>query len=145
MDSSHGFPQHQIYEMFRDFQENSINSDGWFAWFVLLFCGGFVVHEFYSYIIPWYWIKSKTKNGEFELMRMKDTLATAVAEEIVGNQFSELLYTPHSFHAKRFQGTQGYINPDDPRIVHTATFNRMHKLREHYMERVGDGNSMVIP
>lgn len=131
--------------MFRDFQENTINSDGWFAWFVLAFCMGFVVHEFYTYMIPYYWIRTSVKNGEFELMRMKDTLSTAVAEEIVGNQFSELLYTPHGFHAKRFQGSQGYINPDDPRLVSTSTFNRRHKLREHYKERIGDENSMTIP
>ena len=102
--------------MFRDFQENTINSDGWFAWFVLLFCGGFVVHEFYSYILPYHWLKYSVKNGEFERLRMKDALATAVAEEIVGNQFSECVYSPHNFHQKRFQGSQGYINPDDPRV-----------------------------
>jgi hypothetical protein len=102
--------------MFRDFQENTINSDGWFAWFVVLVCGGFVVHEFYSYLIPYHWVKHAVKNGEFERMRMKDALATTVAEEIIGNQFSELIYTPHNFHQKRFQGSQGYINPDDPRV-----------------------------
>lgn len=131
--------------MFRDFQENTINSDGWFAWFILIVCGAFCVHEFYSYIFPYYWIKSKVKNGEYELMRMKDALATTVAEEIVGNQFSELLFTPHGFEARRFQGAQGYINPDDPRMIHTATFNRKHKMREHYKKRIGDEKSMTIP
>lgn len=145
VDSSHGFPQHQIYEMFRDFQENTINSDGWFAWFVLIFCMAYVVHEFYSYMLPFYWIRQSQKNGEFEMLRMKDAMSTTNLEEVLGNQFSELLYTPHSMHAKRFQGAQGYLNPDDPRMVHTSTFNRRHKAREHYKERIGDENSMTIP
>jgi hypothetical protein len=84
--------------------------------FVVFVCGAFVVHEFYSYLLPFYWIKGASKNGEYERLRMKDAIATTVGEEIVGNAFSELLFTPHGFHAKRFQGSQGYINPDDPRV-----------------------------
>jgi hypothetical protein len=117
--------------MFRDFQENTINSDGWFAWFVVIFCGAFVVHEFYSYLLPYYWIRSSVKNGEYERHRMRDTLSTAVAEEIVGNQFSELIYTPHSFHAKRFQGSQGYLNPDDPRV---SEFLQLDGFYRHFQQ-----------
>ena len=36
-DHSHGFPGQKNYELYRDWQENSPNSDGAFAWLILVF------------------------------------------------------------------------------------------------------------
>ena len=53
------------YEMYRDFQENTINSDGSFGMWVVYICVIYVGHELYSYFMPWYWNKNAScKNGE---------------------------------------------------------------------------------
>jgi hypothetical protein len=43
------------YEMYRDFQENTINSDGSFGMWIVLCAALYTVHEVYNYMIPWYW------------------------------------------------------------------------------------------
>ena len=37
----------------------------------------------------------------------------------------------------------GYIHPDDPRVIHTTSFNRKHKYKEHYIQRVGESHHMT--
>jgi hypothetical protein len=51
--------------MYRDFQENTVNSDGSFGMWVLVITSIYVVHAIYGYFIPWYWNKTAScKNGE---------------------------------------------------------------------------------
>ena len=72
IDSSHGFgfycmifPIEDTYEMYRDFQENTINSDGAFGMWITYIVAIYSVHELYNYVLPWYWNKTATcKNGE---------------------------------------------------------------------------------
>merc|ERR1711976_235139 len=94
VDSSTGFPVHNPYEMFRDFQENSINSDGWFAMFIVFGGTMAILNAMYSYFLPFYWIQGNIRNEEETRLRMRDALATCCAEESIGNQFLELAYTP---------------------------------------------------
>lgn len=56
IDTSHGILHHSTYEMYRDWQENSLNSDGSFALWVYAFGGAYLVHLFYCYMIPYYWM-----------------------------------------------------------------------------------------
>jgi hypothetical protein len=71
-DTTHGYGSNSTYvlnlvqyEMYRDFQENTINSDGSFGMWVVYVCAVYIIHEFYSYFIPWYWNKNAScKNGE---------------------------------------------------------------------------------
>jgi hypothetical protein len=85
VDSSHGFPHTNTYEMYRDWQENTLNSDGAFSMYIYLLCGIYVTHTFYSYVVPWYWISTPLKNDEETRLRMKDAVSTIVMEETVGN------------------------------------------------------------
>lgn len=41
--------------MYRDFQENTINSDGSFGMWIVWVAVGYLIHELYNYMIPWYW------------------------------------------------------------------------------------------
>ena len=53
------------YEMYRDFQENSINSDGAFGMWIVYIAAAYMAHECYNYIFPYYWFKTAhCKNGE---------------------------------------------------------------------------------
>jgi len=53
------------YEMYRDFQETSVNSDGSFAMWIFYIATIYSIHTFYSYLDPWYWGKTASlKNGE---------------------------------------------------------------------------------
>merc|ERR1712170_159806 len=113
VDSSHGFPVHNPYEMFRDFQENTINSDGWFAMFVVYVCAIYTFWTIYCYLIPYYWTNRYLKNEEELRCRMKDYFASAVYEELWGNQYLEFSYTPHHFHFARKELWSGYSHPDD--------------------------------
>merc|ERR1712113_642757 len=64
IDSSHGYGSATAYEMYRDFQENTINSDGSFSMWVVFFCGIYLIHECYTYFVPFYWNKTAgVKNG----------------------------------------------------------------------------------
>jgi hypothetical protein len=78
-------------------------------------------------------------------MRMRDALGTTDREEIYGNQFLEIIFSPHDFHYQRIRGSIGYSHPDDPRVMHMSTFNRKHKAKEYYYEKVGETSSMVYP
>merc|ERR1740139_720782 len=144
VDSSHGFPVHNPYEMFRDFQENTMNSDGWFAMFVVYVCAFYVIYEMYNYVLPYYWNTGHKKNGEIAQLRMKDAFSALVLEESFGNEFIELAFTPHQLHHVRARGLFGYgYDPDDVRTLHISTFNRRHKAKEHYLHTVGEGRSMT--
>lgn len=145
-DASHGYPHLQTYETFRDFQDNTINSDGWFAMFVVFVCLSFSFWTLYVYIFPSYWIGMKPiKNGEEIRHRMVDYLSSAVAEEALGNQYLEGMLTPHMFHATRQRFASGYKTADDVRNVHMSTFNRKHKFKEHYMVTAGESIMMTTP
>ena len=145
-DASHGFPHRNPYEVFRDFQENTPNSEGWFAMFIVIVGVLYVAWTFYCYYLPWIWVGAKpVRNGEEHLLRMVDYLSSAVNEELWGNQFAELFFTPHGYHQARSRLTQGYRHPDNIRATHMTTFNKKHKFREHYMTRVGDGKNMLSP
>lgn len=43
------------YEVYRDFQENTINSDGSFGMWIVYMAVAYSIHETYNYLIPWYW------------------------------------------------------------------------------------------
>lgn len=145
-DASHGFPHQNPYEVFRDLQENTSNSEGWFAMVVVWVCLGFSLWTVYVYVIPWYWVNNRpVKNGEESRLRMVDYMSSAVAEELWGNNYMEIFMTPHAFHQGRTRLTSGYRHPDSIRSALMTTFNRKHKFREHYMERVGDGPNMLYP
>ena len=47
---------------------------------------------------------------------MKDVIGTTVLEELYGNQYMEMAYTPHDMAINRNRGLWGYSNPDDPRV-----------------------------
>ena len=142
VDCSHGFPQYLTYEAWRDVQENSLNSDGFFAMFVYYVCGVFALWTLYCYVFPSYWLYKGQRNGEFEIGRMRDTLSSAVYEDILGNSVAEYILSPHYFKEFREHMMGLAQNPDDIRIVHFASVNRKHKFKEHFMEKVGDGGSM---
>ena len=55
VDTSHGFPMPFSYEMYRDVQENTLNSDGSFSMWILLFGTVYFIHFTYTYLIPYYW------------------------------------------------------------------------------------------
>jgi len=142
-DQSHGFPTPWAYEIYRDFQENSVNSDGWFGMWILWVAVVYGIHFFYNYMIPYYWIWTSVKNGEQVRLRMRDCIATTVLEELYGMQYMEVGFSPHEFAYQRRRLILGYSHPDDPRIMHFATFNRKHRYREHYYDRVGDMTHMT--
>ena len=71
-------------------------------------------------------------------------MSSTVMEELMGNRYNELAFTPHNFHDMRQRFQAGYASPDDVRMVHCATFNRKHRYREHYMKEVGTDMSSMI-
>merc|ERR1711935_1133505 len=111
--------------------------------FVTYVCFGYTAYTIYNWVIPYYWMTHTKKNGEISQLRMRDAISTCVFEEIYGNDYIELAFTPHQFHGIRNRGMHGYgYDPDDIRCVHVSTFNRKHKAKEHYMTQVGDATSM---
>ena len=63
--------------MYRDFQENTINSDGSFAMWTVVICIFYVAHACYGYFMPWYWNKTAScKNGEEQRNRLRDALSS---------------------------------------------------------------------
>jgi len=142
-DSSHGFPSQLTCEAYRDFQENTPNTDGWFGMWILVVAVIYNIHLFYNYLLPYYWVRGPMLNGEMARLRMRDCIGSTVAEELWGTQYMEMGFSPHDFAYTRGRGMMGYSNPDDPRIMHMATFNRKHRYREHYMARVGDSHHMT--
>ena len=112
---------------------------------VLYVCGAYVIYTMYDYFLPFYWHQYPRKNGEDILLRMRDALATCNIEEASLNMHMEESYAPHAFHQIRRRMMTGYgRDPDDPRCVHISTFNRKHKVREHYLEKIGVGRMMSM-
>jgi hypothetical protein len=70
-DNSHGFTYTRPYEMYRDWQENTINSDGWFAMMVYFVCFVYTCHVILTYLIPFYWIRYGKRYETFNLYRLK--------------------------------------------------------------------------
>jgi hypothetical protein len=81
---------HQTYEMYRDWQENTLNSDGSFSLWIYAFGAAYLVHLFYCYMIPYYWMyyfiltitqlsgNTPVKNEEFVQLRMKDAIGREI-------------------------------------------------------------------
>ncbi len=106
-DQSHGFPNPLSYEMYRDFQENTLNSD-------VNNKSGVIINRVGSVWLFYIWplstahmlftttcclttgcnsnwnrlnfSSSSVKNGENARLRMKDAIATTVLEELYGMQ-----------------------------------------------------------
>ncbi len=82
--------------MYRDFQENTINSDGSFGMWTVVICAIYLGHTLYSYFIPWYWNKTASvKNGEEQRIRLRDSLSSAIIEDSIGFQVLEWGFNPH--------------------------------------------------
>ena len=65
--------------MYRDFQENTLNSDGSFGIWISVCAALYLIHEFYSYMLPWYWNKNgPCKKGEEQRVRMRDALSSTI-------------------------------------------------------------------
>ena len=75
---------------------------------------------------------------------MKDALSSTIVEDTIGLQWAELAFNPHDFHNVRSRLQQSLSYPDDVRAMHMGTMNRKNRYVEHYMERAGDQNSMII-
>ena len=71
VDNSHGFPFPKAYEMYRDWQENTMNSDGWFAMLVYFVCFVYSLHVVFTYLMPFYWIEWDRRNEPFVRWRAK--------------------------------------------------------------------------
>lgn len=71
VDNSHGFSFPQGYEMYRDWQENTINSDGWFAMAVYYICFIYTAHVIFTYVTPYYWITYDRRNEALLRWRAK--------------------------------------------------------------------------
>jgi hypothetical protein len=84
VDVSHGFPFYHTYEMYRDVQENTINSDGWFGMWIFWYAVIYGIHFYYTYMYPYYWTTRSMENDEQTRMRLKDALGVCVLEEIQG-------------------------------------------------------------
>ena len=138
IDSSHGIPHPQPWECFRDWQENTINSDGWFGMAVCYICLAFAASCVYSYIIPHYWANQQLRNESDLRHRIKDYYSSCSAEEAFGNNLLETAMNPHDFHGKRAQCLVGFSDPDDARTVFMTTFARKHKIKEYYLINVGE-------
>ena len=101
IDSSHGIPNHQPWETFRDWQENTPNSDGWYAWVIALFCLWFSLYTAYVYLIPHYWADRDFKYEPDLRYRIRDYYCTSNFEDNIGNAYFEWAYQPHLFHTFR--------------------------------------------
>jgi hypothetical protein len=119
--------------MYRDFQENTINSDGSFAMWTVVVCIIYVGHAIYSYFIPWYWNKTAScKNGEEQRIRMRDALSSTIVEDSIGFQFFEWGFAPHYTYYVRHKMLEGHAHPDDVRAMACGGINRKNRYVEHY-------------
>lgn len=80
--------------MYRDFQENTLNSDGSFAQWITVLCGLYVVHVIVTYMMPFYWVRSSIKNDEDTRLRMISSVASWTWEELGGIDWAEWSWTP---------------------------------------------------
>ena len=119
--------------MYRDFQENTVNSDGSFSMWIAYISAIYCIHTLYSYMIPFYWNKTASvKNGEEQRVRMRDALSSMILEDSFGFQYLEWGFNPHSAHAAKHHMMPGLAHPDDPRAMVCATLNRKNRYKEHY-------------
>ena len=118
------------YEMYRDFQENTINSDGSFGMWIVVVAAIYCLHAVYHYFIPWYWNKTATcKNGEEQRVRMRDALNSTIVEDTFGLQILEWGFAPHSVHHARGKLIEGLAHPDDVRAMHCAGLLRSNRYK----------------
>jgi hypothetical protein len=69
---------------------------------ILLLSTIYTVHVLYNYMLPWYWYRNQPiKNGEEQLLRMRDVISSSILEDCTGFQFAEWGMTPHQYHAER--------------------------------------------
>lgn len=119
--------------MYRDFQENTINSDGSFGMWTVVICGIYLGHSLYSYFIPWYWNKTATcKNGEEQRIRIRDVLSSAILEDSLGYQFLEWGFNPHYTYYVRHKLVEGHAHPDDVRAMACSGLTRRNRYVEHF-------------
>jgi hypothetical protein len=122
--------------MYRDFQENSINSDGSFGMWVAYVSALYVAHTIYGYFIPWYWNKNAScKNGDAQRARMRDALSSTNLEESIGYQFLEWGFGPHYTFYLKEKLLEGHAHPDDVRAMACSGLNRKNRYIEHYNGR----------
>ena len=139
-DSSHGYGNPRIfyaylvsYEMYRDFQENTINSDGSFGIWIILISFVYSCHAIYGYFIPWYWNKTAScKNGEEQRIRVRDAISSTTIEDSLGFQFLEWGFGPHYTYYVRHKLAEGHAHPDDVRAMACSGLNRKNRYVEHY-------------
>jgi hypothetical protein len=119
--------------MYRDFQENTINSDGSFGMWTVVICAIYLTHAIYSYFMPWYWNKTAScKNGEEQRIRLRDVLSTAIVEDSIGFQYLEWGFAPHYVHYVGHKLVEGQAHPDDVRAMACSGLNRKNRYVEHY-------------
>ena len=130
--------------MYRDFQENTINSDGAFGMWIAYLAALYVIHEMYNYVIPWYWHKNAhVKNSEETRVRMRDALATSIMEDSYGLNYAEWGWMPHDHHRMRTRVSEGLSHPDDLRAMHMSAVIRKNRYKEHYLKNVDEKSKMV--
>jgi hypothetical protein len=121
--------------MYRDFQENTINSDGSFGMWVAYISFFYCMHAVYTYFMPWYWNKTAScKNGEEERTRMRDALNSCIVEDTIGFGYLEWGFGPHSAQHVRVKLADGHSHPDDPRAMACSGLNRKNRYVEHYKD-----------
>ena len=119
--------------MYRDFQENTINSDGSFAMWTVVICVIYVTHAMYGYFIPFYWNKTAScKNGEEQRNRLRDVLSSTTIEDSIGFQALEWGFNPHYTYYVRHKLIEGHAHPDDVRAMACTGLNRSNRYREHF-------------
>jgi hypothetical protein len=132
--------------MYRDFQENTLNSDGAFAMWVAFLGLLYSLHAVYNYFLPWYWNKTgPCMNGEEQRNRMRDAIASTTFEDSSGLNYAEWAFPPHDFHSVRQRIAVGLKHPDDVRAMHVSSLNRKHRYVEHYRKNVGNDQATMIP
>jgi hypothetical protein len=130
--------------MYRDFQENTINSDGSFAMWTVVICVLYVGHAMYSYFMPWYWNKTAScKNGEEQRIRLRDVLSSAILEDTLGYQYLEWGFGPHYTYYVRHKLLEGHAHPDDVRAMACAGLTRRNRYIDHYKHL--ESNRMIGP
>jgi hypothetical protein len=119
--------------MYRDFQENTISSDGSFGMWIIAVTLVYTIHATYGYFIPWYWNKTAScKNGEEQRIRMRDALSSTTLEDSLGFQVLEWGFGPHYTYYVKHKLIEGHAHPDDVRQMACAGLSRKNRYIEHY-------------
>ena len=88
----------------------------------------YVGHIAYSYMLPWYWNKTAScKMGEQQRMRIRDALATSVAQDSIGFQFIEWGFGPHYTFYVRNKLSEGHAHPDDVQAMAASGLRRSNR------------------